>query len=147
MGNALACIGLDQMHIGPQFGDDGDIEFFADAPLIGQIDVGHVAHYIFGQPIEPSQAIPQARVQEERFSAIGRNRPGTEWQQEYGVLIGSEPEPQRVFLVANEPTALAGLEGACADSRLTRRKRGLCFFLYSLVMAGRSVASIKAMPG
>jgi hypothetical protein len=32
-GNSLAVIGFDQMHVGAQSGNEGDLEFFANAPL------------------------------------------------------------------------------------------------------------------
>jgi hypothetical protein len=46
---ALKCFG--QNHVGSQFGQQGHVEFFAQATLRLPVDVGHVAHDDVRRPV------------------------------------------------------------------------------------------------
>ena len=56
-----------------------------------------------------------------------------------------QPEPQRVFLVADVPAALTGLERAPTEGRMGGGVSAGVFFLKPLQAAGRSVASMRAV--
>jgi hypothetical protein len=75
-GDALADIGLDQMHIFFEPGNDRHAQFFADAALDGQADITEIAHHPLRQPVETVLALAQARMKEKYLAPIGWHRPG-----------------------------------------------------------------------
>src|SRR6478672_7401679 len=55
--DAVAIIGFDPTHVGPQSSDNRDLEFFANPPLTSQANVSHVANHPFRQPPQPLRAV------------------------------------------------------------------------------------------
>jgi hypothetical protein len=62
---------------------------------------------------------------------IGRGDPTDQWHQQDGGRILAPPQTKTVFLVADEPTALAGFERAPAQRGVPGSVSGGVFFLGS----------------
>jgi len=135
----------DQFHVRAQMCHHGHMpalaaEFFV---LGGQIP--HVGHHLAGPPLPALFTIAQAGDEQTAFGDIGRSDPTDQWEQQDGALMGSPPQSESVFFVADKPATLAGFKGATAERGAPGRVAAGFFFLKPLQAAGKSVASISAV--
>jgi len=135
------------MHVGFESSNDRHAHLLADTTLDRQADVGQIANDPLRQPIETPPAFHQARVKKENLSTIGRNGPSAQGNQKLRVLIVRKPEPKGVLLITNEVSGPSCLYRASAKGGPPCGEAAAGLFLYSLVAAGRSVASMIATPG
>jgi hypothetical protein len=145
--DAVCGVRLYEMHVRPQTGNQADLKFLSESSLHTEVDVSHVAHRPLWRPAEPMDAPLQRGVEEDRFAAVGWSSPADKRDEQDGGFIAGEPQSQSMLLVANEPSALAGLDGATSQGRTMSGISTRQFFLKALVAAGRSVASISPTQG
>jgi hypothetical protein len=135
------------VHVGTQPCDDRHVQFLTKTTLRGKIDVSHVYDYPLGEPGKTLLQVEQTGPQKKSLSTIGWCRPGHQRHEQDGGAMVWQPESQRVFFVTDEPSRLPRFTSPSAQGGLTCTQFPVGLFLYSLVAAGRSVASIKPTPG
>ena len=145
--NAFSRIRSHQMHVGLESSNDRHAHFLADAALDRQADVAQITNHPLRQPIKTPPAFHQARVKKENLSTIGRNGPSAQGNQNLRMLIVRKPEPKGVLLITDEVSGASRLYRAPAKGGPACGEAATGLFLYSLVAAGRSVASMIATPG
>ncbi len=144
--NAFTRIRSHQMHVGFKSSNDRHAHLLADTTLDRQADVAQIANDPLRQPIKTSTAFHQARVKKENLSTIGRNGPRAQGNQKLRVLMVRKPEPKGVLLITDEVSGPSRLYRAPAKGGPPCGEAATGLFLYSLVAAGRSVASMIATP-
>ena len=133
-----------QNHVRFEFGHQRHVPVFAQTTLGAQIHVGHVPDHNVRGPVQVPRAIVDARLQKHRIIPIGRGGPRNQRCQQHIRRMLAQPEPQRVFFVADEITTLPLFAAARSGVRAASTVLAQGIFLYALVAAGKSVASIKA---
>lgn len=133
-----------QFHVGLESSHDRRAPAFSDVPFGVGVNIAHVSHHDVRTPSPTLMATGDAGLQQAPFARIGRRHPTDQRDQQHTGGMVADPQPQRVFFVPQEKTALAGLECAPAQFRAFGRIAARAFFLKPLAEAGRSVASIKA---
>ncbi len=97
--------------------------------------------------MELALALTQTRIKKKHLASIGRHRPRAQGHEKFGRRVVGQPQPQRVFFITDEITGASGLDRAATQGGGASGEAGARLFLYSLVAAGRSVASIIATAG
>ena len=141
----LAHKGRDQFHVRTQMRHDGHAPAFPAPAFAFGRQVAHVGHDLARPPRPALVAIMETGHEQPTLGNIGRRNPTDQGHEQDRRRILAPPQAEAVLFVADEPTALAGLERAPAQSRVLGSVSAGVFFLKPLHAAGRSVASISAV--
>jgi len=137
-------IGGHDRHVLPQLRHHRCLPLGACGSFVRRREITHICHH---DPRPPSQVVfapTQAGQQQRRIRQIGGHDPTDQGQQRYRRMNRRQPQAQRVFFVADEPTALTTLKSAPSQGRALCGIGSSLFFLKPSQAAGKSVASISA---
>ncbi len=142
---AFADEGRNQFHVGAQMGHDGHAPAFPTPAFAFGRQIAHVGDDLARPPRPAPITILETGHEQTTLGNIGRRNPTDQGQEQNRLRVLTPPQAEAMFFVADEPTALAGLERASAQCRVLGRVSAGVFFLKPLHAAGRSVASMSAV--
>ncbi len=142
---SLADEGRHQFHVGAQMRHDSHAPAFPTQAFALGRQVAHVGDHLARPPRPALITIMETGHEQTALGNIGGRNPTDQWHEQDRRPILTPPQPEAVLFVADEPTALAGLERAPTQCRVSGRVSAGVFFLKPLHAAGRSVASMSAV--
>jgi hypothetical protein len=94
-----------QVVISRQVGQDADLHLLAQPCLHGHVDIGHVGHHQRRREIQTVAEVAQTRLQKQHVTTVGWGGPSHQGNQQDRFRALRHPQPQSMFLVADEPPA------------------------------------------